>query len=256
MNSESTSTASVPGIPIACKDCNIYQLCLPLGVGEADLNLLDRIIKRRRPLRRREHLFRVGDPFQAIYAVRAGTIKTYTPTMDGNEQVIGFHLPGELVGLDAISSSVHPCAARALETTSVCEIPFDRLESLAVHVPALQRQMLRVLSKEIQHDHTLLMQISKKAAEERLAALLISLSLRFQARGFSAAEFHLSMSRNDMANYLGLAVETVCRVFGRMQDEGILDVRRKHIAIKDMARLRKLAGTPEGDLGGIPVRGA
>lgn len=238
------SVIVISNIRIACKDCSLFQLCLPTGVGEADLELLDRIIKHRRPLRRGEHLFRVGDPFQAIYAVRAGSLKTYAMTEDGHEQVIGFHLPGELVGLDAVHGECHPCAAKALETTSVCEIPFDRLEDLADHLPALQRQLLRVLSKEILHDHNLLMLLGKKSADERLAAFLVSLSARFKRRGFSATEFYLSMSRNDIGNYLGLAVETVSRLFTRFQDDRLLEVERKHILLRNMDELSLLAGVP------------
>ncbi len=238
------SVIAISNIRIACKDCSLFQLCLPIGVGEADLELLDRIIKHRRPLRRGEHLFRVGDPFQAIYAVRAGSLKTYAMTEDGHEQVIGFHLPGELVGLDAVHGECHPCAAKALETTSVCEIPFDRLEDLADHLPTLQRQLLRVLSKEILHDHNLLMLLGKKSADERLAAFLVSLSVRFKRRGFSAAEFYLSMSRNDIGNYLGLAVETVSRLFTRFQDDGLLEVERKHVLLRNMDGLNLLAGVP------------
>lgn len=238
------SVVAISNIRIACKDCSLFQLCLPIGVGEADLELLDRIIKHRRPLRRGEHLFRVGDPFQAIYAVRAGSLKTYAMTEDGHEQVIGFHLPGELVGLAAIHGECHPCAAKALETTSVCEIPFDRLEDLADRLPTLQRQLLRVLSKEILHDHNLLTLLGKKSADERLAAFLVSLSVRFKRRGFSAAEFHLSMSRNDIGNYLGLAVETVSRLFTRFQEGGLLEVQRKHILLRNMDALNLLAGVP------------
>lgn len=233
---------NISNIRIACKDCSLFQLCLPLGVGEADLELLDSIIKRRRPLRRGEHLFRIGDPFQAIYAVRAGSLKTYAMTEDGHEQVIGFHLPGELVGLDAINAECHPCGAKALETTSVCEIPFDRLEELADRLPTLQRQLLRLLSKEILHDHNLLMLLGKRSAEERLAAFLASLSARFKRRGFSSTEFYLSMSRNDIGNYLGLAVETVSRLFTRFQDEGLVKVQRKHIQLCSVDELNLLAG--------------
>lgn len=233
---------NISNIRIACKDCSLFQLCLPIGVGEADLELLDRIIKHRRPFRRGEHLFRIGDPFQAIYAVRAGSLKTYVMTEDGHEQVIGFHLPGELVGLDAINSEYHPCAAKALETTSVCEIPFDRLEELADHMPTLQRQLLRILSKEILQDHNLLMLLGKKSADERLAAFLVSLSARFKRRGFSSREFYLSMSRNDIGNYLGLAVETVSRLFTRFQEEGLVTVQRKHILLRDIDELSLRAG--------------
>jgi CRP/FNR family transcriptional regulator len=232
---------SLTQIKVACKDCNLFQLCLPVGIGEADLEQLDRIIKRKRPVRRGEHLFQVGDRFQAIYAVRSGSIKTYAPTEDGHEQVIGFHLPGELLGLAAITAEFHPCAAKALETSSVCEIPFDELEALSERIPSLQHQLLKVMSKEILHDQSLLMLLGKKSAEERLAALLISLSDRYRQRGFSVSEFHLSMSRNDIGNYLGLAVETVSRLFTRFQEEGLLTVQRKHIRILDLPRLRALA---------------
>lgn len=226
---------------VACKDCGLFQLCLPVGIDSADLDLLDSIIKRRRPLKRGEHLFQLGEPFQAIYAVRSGSIKAYIPTEDGHEQVIGFHLPGELVGLDAISSQIHPCAAKALETTSVCEIPFERLEELSERIRSLRHQLLRIMSREILHEQSLLMLLGKKNAEERLASLLVSLSGRYQQRGFSPTEFNLSMSRNDIGNYLGLVVETVSRLFTRFQDEGLLTVERKHIRILDLPRLNALA---------------
>ncbi len=230
-------------IKVACKDCNLFQLCLPVGIDARELEELDSIIKRRRPLKRGEHLFQVGSPFQSIYAVRSGSIKTYTPTEDGHEQVTGFHLPGELLGLDAINLEHHPCAAKVLETTSLCEIPFNRLEELSSHLPSLQHQLLKIMSKEILHDQSLLMLLGKKSAEERLAALLLSLSTRYQQRGFSPTDFYLSMSRNDIGNYLGLAVETVSRLFSRFQEEGVLDVQRKHVRITDLAQLRNIANT-------------
>lgn len=233
-------------LKVACKDCNLFQLCLPVGISADDLERLDKIIKRRRPVKRGEHLFQVGDPFQAIYAVRSGSIKTYTPTEDGGEQVTGFHLPGEILGLDAINSETHPCAARALETTSICEIPFNRLEELSHHVPSLQHQILKVMSKEISMDHSLLMLLGRKTADERLASFLLSLSNRYQQRGFSATEFNLSMSRNDIGNFLGLAVETVSRLFSRFHEEGLLEVRRKYINLLDRERLQRLADAGQG----------
>lgn len=240
----SSSAVNIDQIRVACKDCNLFQLCLPVGIDAKELEELDSIIKRRRPVKRGEHLFRVGDPFQAIYAVRSGSIKTYTPTEDGHEQVTGFHLPGELLGLDAINLQHHPCAAKALETTSMCEIPFERLEELSMRLPSLQHQLLKIMSKEILHDQSLLMLLGKKSAEERLAALLLSLSTRYQQRGFSPSDFYLSMSRNDIGNYLGLAVETVSRLFTRFQDEGLLSVQRKHVRIIDLPRMRAIANAP------------
>lgn len=244
MQAANSNAVKLDQIKVACKDCNLFQLCLPVGIDAQELEELDNIIKRRRPVKRGEHLFHVGDAFQAIYAVRSGSIKTYTPTEDGHEQVTGFHLPGELLGLDAINLQHHPCAAKALETTSICEIPFDRLEELSTRLPSLQHQLLKIMSKEILHDQSLLMLLGKKSAEERLAALLLSLSNRYQQRGFSPTDFYLSMSRNDIGNYLGLAVETVSRLFTRFQDEGLLSVQRKHVCITDLPRLRAVANAP------------
>ena len=238
----SNTAVKLDAIKVACKDCNLFQLCLPVGIDAKELEELDSIIKRRRPVKRGEHLFHVNDPFQAIYAVRSGSIKTYTPTEDGHEQVTGFHLPGELLGLDAINLLHHPCAAKALETTSICEIPFDRLEELSMRLPSLQHQLLKIMSKEILHDQSLLMLLGKKSAEERLAALLLSLSTRYQQRGFSPTDFYLSMSRNDIGNYLGLAVETVSRLFTRFQDDGLMKVDRKHILLLDVPALEALVG--------------
>lgn len=243
---KASNIIDLASIRVACKDCGLFQLCLPVGIDGADLELLDSIIKRRRPIKRGEHLFQVGDPFQAIYAVRSGSIKTYVPTEDGYEQVTGFHLPGELVGLDAIHADIHPCAGKALETTSVCEIPFDRLEELSERIPTLRHQLLKIMSREILHEQSLLMLLGKKNAEERLASLLLSLSGRYQQRGFSATEFNLSMSRNDIGNYLGLVVETVSRLFTRFQEEGLLTVQRKHIRILDLNRLQAIACQSRG----------
>src|SRR5512143_648956 len=218
-------------VKVACNDCGLFQLCIPVGIEPKELEQLDRIIKRRRPLRRGEHLFQVNTPFKSIYAVHSGSIKTYVPTEDGNEQITGFHLPGELLGLDAISTQRHPCAAKALETTSLCEIPYEKLTEIAQEIPSLQHQLLRIMSQEILHDHSLLTLLGKRSAEERLAALLVSLSERYRQRGFSPTELTLSMSRNDIANYLGMVVETVSRLFTRFQEEGILHVDRKQVRI-------------------------
>ncbi len=237
------SLISLSRIKVACKDCSLFQLCLPVGIDANDLELLDRIIKRRRPLKRGEHLFHVGNPFSSIFAVRSGSIKTYAPTEDGHEQVTGFHLPGELLGLDAINAERHPCAAKALETTSLCEIPYDSFEELCNRLPSLRQQLLKIMSKELLHDQSLLTLLGKKSAEERLAALLVSLSSRYRQRGFSATEFNLSMSRNDIGNYLGLAVETVSRLFSRFQDEQLLIVQRKYIRILDLPRLQQIASS-------------
>jgi len=227
---------------VACQDCSLFQLCLPVGIDPNDLAEVDRIIRRRRPIQGSDHLFRAGDKFHALYAVRSGSLKTSVLTEDGREQVTGFFLPGEIVGLDAIDTGEHTCAARALETTGVGEIPYDELETIGARIPSLPRQLLRIMSREMRHDQLLLLLLGKRSADERLAAFLFSLSQRFGMRGYSSSEFNLSMSRNDIANYLGLAVETVSRLFSRLQEEGILMVRGRHVRLCDLARLRALAG--------------
>ncbi len=245
-SSTPSGIVSLAEMRTACETCSLHELCLPLELAHEDMEALDSIIKRRKPFQRGEFLFQQGDPFRAIYAVRAGSVKTYTHTDDGREQVTGFHLPSEIVGLDAITSHQHPCSARALETTSVCEIPFDKLEELGNQIPGLQRQLLRIMSREILEDQDMMIWLGKKSAEERLAALLLRFSRRFQDRHFSAVDFNLSMSRTDMANYLGLAVETVSRLFSRFQSEGLVTVDRKHVQIHDLAGLKRMAGIDPG----------
>jgi CRP/FNR family transcriptional regulator len=232
----------IASIKQACSNCSLKQLCLPLGISHEDMKQLDGIIKRRRPLARGNNVFRLGDEFRALYAIRCGSVKTYTITEDGSEQITGFHLPGEIIGLEAIGSGQHHCGAKTLETTSVCEIPFRRLEELSGSIPGLGGQLLRIMSREILADEQLLILLGKKSAEERLASLLLSLSTRFGERGFSSREFHLSMSRNDIGNYLGLAVETVSRLFTRFQQQGLISVRHKYIILEDIPQLRGLAG--------------
>jgi len=238
-------------IKVACRECSLARLCLPMGLNGPDMDRLDTAMSRPRPLRRGEHLFRAGDPFRSVYAVRSGSIKVYTPCEDGSEQVLGFHLPGELVGMDAIEEERHVCSAKVLETTSVCAMPYDQLAELAQDIPSLQQHFIRLMSKELARDEAMLLLLAKGNAEERLATFLLSLSTRLKDRGFSDSEFNLSMSRHDIGNYLGLAVETVSRMFSRLQDEGVLTVHRKNIRIHDLGRLRDMIHLPEP---GTPMR--
>ena len=226
----------------ACKSCKLHDLCLPLGLDLGDIDRLDSIIKRRKPLQKNEYLFHGGDQFHSLYAVRSGSIKTYSESEQGDEQITGLYLPGELLGLDAIHDNHHPCSAIALETTSLCEIPFDTLEDLSKAIPSLHHQLLRIMSKEIASDQTLLMLMAQKNAEERLAAFLVNLSSRLKQRNFSATEFYLSMSRKDIGNYLGLTIETISRTFSRFQSEGLLNTQRKYVQITELERLKEIAG--------------
>ncbi|MCW8902931.1 fumarate/nitrate reduction transcriptional regulator Fnr [Sedimenticola sp.] len=239
---------SFDNIKVACRNCSLTSLCLPMGLTPEDVDLLDAIVKRNRPLHRGDHLFRQGDKFQCIYVVKTGTVKSFDPGEDGSEQVLGFHLPGEMIGLDAIETGIHHCSAKILETTAVCEIPFTRLEELSSTIPSLQHQMYRLLSREIGHDEDMLTLLGKRNAEERLASFLLSLSGRFQRRGFSPSDFYLSMSRHEIGNYLGLAVETVSRLFTRFQDDGLLKVERKHVQLVDIERLKQIQ---RGDQTGV-----
>ncbi len=222
---------SFENIKIACRNCSLVALCLPMELEADDIEKLDAIVKRSRPLHRGDHLFRDDDKFLSIYVVKTGSVKTYAPSEDGGEQVLGFHLPGELIGLDAIEDGSHQCSAKVLETTTICEIPFYHLEELSSNIPSLQHQMYRLLSREIGQDENMLMLLGKRNAEERLAAFLLGLSDRFKRRGFSSSDFYLSMSRHEIGNYLGLAVETISRLFTRFQDDGLLNVKRKHIQL-------------------------
>jgi len=225
-----------------CKDCSLSDLCLPLSLNMQDMESLDEIVKRGRPLKKGETLFRQGDAFSSVFAIRSGALRTFSVTDAGEEQITGFHLPSELVGLSGMDTETYPVSAQALETTSVCEIPFERLDELSVLLPQLRRQLMRIMSREIRDDQQMMMLLSKKTADERIATFLINLSARFSARGFSANQFRLPMSRNEIGNYLGLAVETVSRVFTRCQASGLLEAEGKEVRILDSIRLCALAG--------------
>lgn len=220
-----------------CATCSLAELCLPLGLTRDDVGKLERLIEPHATLHADDHLFRVSDPFRAIFAVRSGYIKTYLVDDSGREQVLGFHLPGELVGLDAIYPERHQCNAVALDTASVCELPFEAVESLAMVVPSLQRSMFRLMSKELGESHALAGDLS---AEERLAAFLLSLANRLKARGYSETRITLAMPRRDIANFLALATETVSRVFTRFEKDGLIHVDRREVTLLDLDRLHAL----------------
>ena len=224
-----------------CQSCSLYDLCLPMGLETGDIDRLDSVIKRSKSISKNDFLFRLGEPLKSIYAIRSGSFKTYLTNPDGTEQIVGFSLPGELLGMDAISDEQHTCTTKALETSSVCEIPFERLESLAHDIPNLQHQLFRLMSKEIQQDQNLMLLLAQMPAETRLASFLLGMSERLNKRGYAANDFNLSMSRGDIANLLGMAVETISRLLSHFQDDGLLKVERKHITILKIDELRKLA---------------
>ena len=227
-------------IKTACSNCNLRELCLPYGLSEEELEKLDDLVSTRRRVKRGEHLYRAGSAFDAIYAIRSGFFKTDVLLEDGRDQVTGFQMAGELLGLDGISTEHHTCNAIALEDSEICAIPFSHLESLSRDIPTLQHHFHKVMSREIVRDHGVMMLLGTMRAEERLAAFLLNLSQRFTARGFSHAEFYLRMTREEIGSYLGLKLETVSRAFSRFQEEGYIAVQQKHIRILDVAGLKGL----------------
>lgn len=215
----------------SCGSCALHELCLPAGIGADDLKQLDTVIKDRRVLERGHTLYGDGDPFDALYVVRSGSLKTYVLNESGDMQVIGFHLPGEIVGIDALATDRHISQAEALERSNICELPYTHLQKLASEVPALQRQLMRVISREVVAEHSHLVMMGKQPAQERLAIFLKSLSDRYSRLHRDGSALTLSMSRNDIANYLGLVVETVSRSLTRMEEMGVLAVNRKSVQV-------------------------
>jgi CRP/FNR family transcriptional regulator len=238
-----TSTAThLPDLRTACSACNLRELCLPVGLSGPDLKRLDSLVAQRRQLARGEDLFRAGDRFTSVYAVRTGFFKTGLTLEDGREQVTGFQMTGELLGLDGISTDAHTVTATALEDSQVCIIPFDQLEELSRDFTELQRQFHKIMSREIVRDHGVMLLLGSMKAEERLAAFLVNLTQRLHSRGYSSSEVVLRMTREEIGSYLGLKLETVSRTFSRFQDEGLLDVKQRQIRILDQARLKDLVG--------------
>ena len=233
-------------IKTACSQCNLRELCLPFGLDPNEVDQLDELVGSRRKIKRQQHLYRSGDTFEAIYAIRAGSFKTDVILEDGRDQVTGFQMTGEVLGLDGISTEHHSCNAIALEDSEVCVIPFGRLEELSRQVESLQHQFHKIMSREIVRDHGVMMLLGSMRAEERLAAFLLNMSQRFNARGFSSQEFNLRMTREEIGSYLGLKLETVSRAFSRFQEDGLISVQQKHVLLLDPAGLKKLIQHQQG----------
>lgn len=224
----------------ACGQCNARELCLPLGLTDEELQKLDDIVGFRQKLKRGDTLYRTGDRFSAIYAIKAGFFKIEVVTEDGRDHVTGFQMNGEILGMDGISGDAHTCNAVALEDSEVCQIPFADLECLATTVPTLQRHFHRVMSREIVRDHGIMMLLGTLRADERLVAFLLNLSQRYAARGYSPTEFHLRATREEIGSYLGLKLETVSRALSQLQDGGLILVQQKYIRIVSLDGLKKM----------------
>jgi CRP/FNR family transcriptional regulator len=234
-----------------CQTCSLSPLCLPLSLEFTDMDDFDAIIRRRAPLKKGETLFLQDSPFTSLYAVRSGSLKQVTTEGSGEDQLTNFYLPSELVGLDGIDEARYPGTVIALETTTVCEIPFDRLDALSQDIPELRSQLYRTMSKKMRDDRRMMRLLSRKTADQRLASFFVSLSERFRRRGYSPYSFRLSMSRADIGNYLGLAVETVSRILNRFQQHSLVSVSGREVHILDLDTLCCVADEKALDSPGV-----
>ena len=223
-----------------CGGCSIRELCLPAGLNDQEVLLLDQHMAHRNPVRKGESLYRTGDSFKSLYAIRSGFFKTNILHEDGRSQVTGFQMSGEILGLDAISTDIHICDAVALEDSMVCEIAFERFEELGQLMSNLQHRFNKTLSREIVREQGIMLLLGSMRAEERLAAFLLNLVQRLHARGFSQSELILRMTREEIGSYLGLKLETVSRTFSKFVEDGIVEVKQRHVRILETEALRRI----------------
>lgn len=235
------NVVSIKPVKVSCKDCRLRKFCLAADLNAVELGMFERITQHRRSLERGAQVFHSGEKFNTLYTVRTGSLKTYTLTPDGREQITGFYLPGDLIGLDAMSSRVHGSSAEALETTNLCALPFNRLSSMQSE--SIQQRLLNLASEEIKNRDQHITLLGKESADQRLASLLVHLADRFKTLGYSAQQFNLSMSRADIGNYLSLAIETVSRLFAKLRNSGLIAVDRRQLGINNLDELRNFAAS-------------
>ncbi len=227
-------------IKVACSNCNLRELCMPVGLNSEEFDRLDDLVTARRKIKRGTTLFRNGEKFTSLYAIRTGFFKTCVASEDGRDQVTGFQMAGEVVGLDGIVNDLHTCDAVALEDSEVCIMPFDRIEEFSREVTALQRHIHKIMSREIVREHGVMLLLGSMRAEERLATFLLNLVQRLHARGFSPSELVLRMTREEIGSFLGLKLETVSRTFSRFVDDGVVEVKQRHVRILNTEALREI----------------
>jgi len=224
----------------SCSTCTLRELCLPAGLEPEDLARIDNVVYARKRVKRGEALYQAGADFNALYAIRSGSFKTSLFDGEGHEQVSGFFMGGELLGLEGLGAGTYNAAAVALEDSEVCVLPYALIEELAREVPALQRGLHAVLAREIVRDQGVMMLLGTMRSEQRLATFLLNLSARSLRRGYSALEFHLRMTREEMGSYLGLKLETVSRLFSQFHEARLIEVDYKHVRILDVPGLKRL----------------
>ena len=227
-------------IKVACSNCNLRELCMPMGLSDQEMAQIDDVVANRRKVKRGGLLFRNGEKFTSLYAIRTGYFKTCVASEDGRDQVTGFQMAGEVMGLDGIVNDHHTCDAIALEDAEVCVMPFDRIEELSREVTSLQRHVHKIMSREIVRENGVMLLLGSMRAEERLAAFLLNLVQRLQARGFSSSELVLRMTREEIGSYLGLKLETVSRTFSKFVDDGIIEVKQRHVRILQTDALKEI----------------
>lgn len=230
----------VQSIKVACSSCNLRELCLPMGLSAEEVEKFDSVISNRRRIKRGSPLFSSGDKFTSLYAVRSGFFKTCVTTADGRDQVTGFQMTGEIIGLDGIVNDRHSCDAIALEDAEVCVMPFNEVEALSREFTTLQNHIHKIMSREIVRDHGVMLLLGSMRAEERLAAFLLNLVQRLHARGFSQSELILRMTREEIGSYLGMKLETVSRTFSKFVEEGIIEVKQRYVRIKNTDGLQQI----------------
>ena len=226
---------------ISCNSCSLNIICLPSGLTQEELKLLEKTIDKTIKIRKKDAIFRANQKMDGIYAVKSGAIKTSIANTDGQEQVLEFHLPGDILGFDAFNSGTHSCDAIALEDTFICKMPVNIFDELCGILPGLRKELRHQVGKEISHHQQLLLSLGQQQTDERLASFLLHISAHYQSRGFSSKEFVLPMSRQDLSNYLGMAVETLSRIISRMTEDGIIKVERRVVIISDIEKLETLA---------------
>lgn len=231
---------SSPSFQVTCSNCNLRELCMPVGLDPEQMQRVEEVVATRRKIKRGGMLFQNGEAFTSLYAIRTGFFKTCVATEDGRYQVTGFQMAGEIIGLDGIVTSHHSCDAIALENAEVCVMPFNRLEEISREVTALQSHVHKVMSREIVREHSVLLLLGSMRAEERLAAFILNLVQRLHARGFSSSELVLRMTREEIGSYLGLKLETVSRTFSKFVEDGIVEVKQRHVRILDTDALHRL----------------
>jgi CRP/FNR family transcriptional regulator len=231
---------TLEGLKVACSNCNLRELCMPTGFNQDEMQKLDEVVEKRRRVKQGDALFSSGETFTSLYAIRTGFFKTCVISEDGREQVTGFQMAGEIIGMDGIVSDHHNCSAVALEDAEVCVMPFSDIENLSRELPGLQRHVHKIMSREIVRENGVMMLLGNMRAEERLAAFLLNLVQRLHARGLSQSELVLRMTREEIGSYLGLKLETVSRAFSKFSEDGIIEVKQRYVKILAPDALKKI----------------